>query len=71
MPVIATCVSRETGSARNFCRSLPAHYNPTIVDALLRLGELAGESQSLIDTMVHDLAQRCCATPDKMKFVWI
>ncbi|MEI8374735.1 MAG: tRNA lysidine(34) synthetase TilS [Planctomycetota bacterium] len=38
---------------------LAAHYNPTIVDALLRLGELAGESQSLIDVMVCDVAQRC------------
>lgn len=38
---------------------MAAHYNPTIVDALLRLGELAAESQSLIDGMVSDLAERC------------
>ena len=38
---------------------LAARYNPTITDALLRLGELAGESQALIDAMVRDVAQRC------------
>ena len=38
---------------------LAARYNPTIVAALLRLGELAGESQSLIDELVRDVAQRC------------
>jgi tRNA(Ile)-lysidine synthase len=38
---------------------LAAHYNPAIVAALLRLGELAGESQSLLDTMVRDMAERC------------
>ncbi len=56
--------NRDVRFTRNRIRKellplLAAHYNPTIVDALLRLGELAGESQSLIDTMVHDLAQRC------------
>ena len=38
---------------------MAARYNPTIINALLRLGELAGESQSLIDAMVRDVAQRC------------
>ena len=56
--------NRDVRFTRNRIRKellplLAAHYNPTIVDALLRLGELAGESQSLIDTMVRDVAQRC------------
>jgi len=38
---------------------LAVHYNPTIVEALLRLGELAGESQSLINAMVRDVVKRC------------
>jgi len=37
---------------------LAAQYNPTVVKALLRLGDLAGESQTLIDAMVCDVAQR-------------
>jgi tRNA(Ile)-lysidine synthase len=56
--------NRDERFTRNRIRNellplLAAHYNPTIVDALLRLGELAGESQSLIDGMVRDAAQRC------------
>ena len=38
---------------------LAAHYNPTVVEALLRLGELAGQSQALIDALVRDVAERC------------
>ena len=38
---------------------LAAHYNPTIVRALLRLGELAGQSQALIEALVRDMTQRC------------
>jgi tRNA(Ile)-lysidine synthase len=34
---------------------LAKHYNPSIVAALLRLGELARESQTLIDTLVGDV----------------
>lgn len=44
---------------RDLLPLLAAQYNPTVVEALLRLGELAGESQSLIDAMVRDVAQRC------------
>ena len=56
--------NRDVRFTRNRIRNellplLAARYNPTIVDALLRLGELAGESQSLIDAMVRDVAQRC------------
>jgi tRNA(Ile)-lysidine synthase len=38
---------------------LADHYNRTIIKALLRLGELAGESQALIDSMAGDVAGRC------------
>ena len=38
---------------------LTAHYSPTIVDALLRLGELAGEAQSLIDSMAENVTEQC------------
>ncbi len=38
---------------------LAASYNPTINDALLRLGELAAESQLLVDGMVREVAGRC------------
>ncbi len=56
--------NRDSRFTRNRIRNellpfLAAHYNPTIVDALLRLGELAGESQALIGAMVCDVAQRC------------
>ena len=56
--------NRDVRFTRNRIRKellplLAAHYNPTIVEALLRLGELAGESQALIDAMVRDVAQRC------------
>ncbi len=56
--------NRDVRFTRNRIRNellphLATHYNPTIVDALLRLSELAGESQSLIDAMVRDVTQRC------------
>jgi len=38
---------------------LAASYNPTIVESLLRLGNLAGESQTMIDAVVRDVTQRC------------
>jgi tRNA(Ile)-lysidine synthase len=41
---------------------LTAHYNPAIVRALLRLGELAGESQSWIEVTVRDVSERCSRT---------
>lgn len=36
---------------------LAADYNPSIVDALLRLGELAGEAQACLQEDVHRLAE--------------
>jgi tRNA(Ile)-lysidine synthase len=38
---------------------LAADYNPNIVKALLHLGELAGESQSLVGAMVREVSLRC------------
>jgi tRNA(Ile)-lysidine synthase len=38
---------------------LATHYNPAIVQALLRLGDLAGESQTLVDSIVYDVTQQC------------
>ena len=37
---------------------LVAQYNPGAIDALLRLGRLAGEVQSVVDRIVEDLAAR-------------
>ncbi len=56
--------NRDLRFTRNRIRNellphLTAHYNPTIINALLRLGELAGESQPVMDAMVGDVAQRC------------
>jgi tRNA(Ile)-lysidine synthase len=44
---------------RQLLPGLAAEYNPGIVDALRRLGSLAGEAQMVIDAMVADLADRC------------
>ncbi len=38
---------------------LAADFNPGVVDALLRLGKLAGEVQAVIDARVDELAARC------------
>ena len=56
--------NRDLRFTRNRIRNellplLAAQYNPSVVDALRRLGELARESQTLIDAMIGDLAQRC------------
>ena len=37
---------------------LAAQYNPGVIDALLRLGRLAAEVQSVVDGIVEDLAAR-------------
>ena len=42
---------------------LAEQYNPAVVDALLRLGTLAAESQEVIDRLVDDLHTRCVAQP--------
>jgi tRNA(Ile)-lysidine synthase len=38
---------------------LAESFNPGVVDAMLRLGILAGEVQSVVDGVVADLAERC------------
>jgi hypothetical protein len=38
---------------------LAAQFNSGVVDALLRLGTLAGEAQEAIDRQVQDLASQC------------
>jgi tRNA(Ile)-lysidine synthase len=37
---------------------LAAHFNANVVDALLRLGTLAGEAQAVIDRLVEDLLEQ-------------
>ena len=49
-PIVTTratpiAVSRATASATNCCRGCAGQFNPDAVDALLRLGTLAGEAQ--------------------------
>jgi len=39
--------------------SLAEHFNAGVVDALLRLGAMAGEVQTVIDAIVSDLAGEC------------
>ena len=48
---------------------LASHYSAGVVDALLRLGTLAGEVQTVIDAIVRDLAQRCASeeTPGALR----
>ena len=40
---------------------LAEHFNAGVIDALLRLGSLAGEVQGVIRLLVEDLAERCLA----------
>ena len=41
---------------------LREQFNPEVVDALLRLGSLAGEAQAVIDAQVETLVERCLVT---------
>ena len=43
---------------------LTEDYNPRVVEALLRLGELAGEAQSVVDPLVAKLAERAVCRSD-------
>jgi tRNA(Ile)-lysidine synthase len=38
---------------------LARQFNPGVVDALLRLGRLAGEAQAVVETIVEDLSEQC------------
>jgi tRNA(Ile)-lysidine synthase len=42
---------------------LASNYNPSVVAALTRLGELAGEAQEVIDQVARELAERCVSSP--------
>ena len=73
--------SDSTNEDRRFTRNrlrtellpeLAAHYSPSVVDALLRLGRLAGEVQSVVDRIVQDLAARAVTQgPGNEVRVWI
>jgi len=57
--------NRDTRHTRNRIRSellpqLACQYNPGVVEALLRLGHLAGELQGVVAGLVDDLASRAC-----------
>jgi tRNA(Ile)-lysidine synthase len=47
---------------------LARQYNPQVVEALLRLGRLAGEAQSVISAQVHVLLPKCVRreAPDRL-----
>jgi tRNA(Ile)-lysidine synthase len=56
--------NRDARFTRNRIRNellplLTAKYNATIIEALLRLGALAGESQELVDELVSEVVRRC------------
>ena len=44
---------------RQLLPELAEHFNAGVVDALLRLGSLAGEVQRVVDRLVEDLVDRC------------
>ncbi len=50
---------------------LAERFNPGVVEALLRLGALAGQSQTIIDRLVEDLAERSLRPggPDTLRLV--
>jgi tRNA(Ile)-lysidine synthase len=57
--------NRDTDLTRNRIRHellplIEEQYNPQVRDALLRLGTLAGEAQSLVDARVAEIVQSSC-----------
>jgi tRNA(Ile)-lysidine synthase len=66
--------NRDVRFTRNRIRTellplLAANYNRSVVDALLQLGELAGESQLLVDEIVERVAEQSLrhAAPDEVR----
>ncbi len=68
----------STNLAQDFTRNRLRHdllpklardYNPRIVDALLRLAELAGDAQQIIDVEAAALAARCVVVADAQRIV--
>jgi tRNA(Ile)-lysidine synthase len=56
--------NEDTRFTRNRIRhellpQLAEQYNSGVVDALLRLGKLSGEVQSVVDKLVDELIERC------------
>lgn len=49
---------------------LTDQYNPNVVEALVRLVVLAGQLQTVVDTLVDDLAEQC-VHEDRPGVVWI
>jgi tRNA(Ile)-lysidine synthase len=46
---------------RRLLAELARDFNPRVVDALVRLGHLAGQSQRLVERTIADLDRRCVA----------
>jgi len=44
---------------RELLPRLAEEFNPSVMDALLRLGTLAGEVQAVVDSLVEDLYEQC------------
>lgn len=66
--------NQDTRRTRNRIRHellprLARQFNPGVVDALLRLGRLAGEVQAVVDEIVHDFFERCvvCESPQAVQ----
>ena len=63
-PYCSDSSNDDTRLTRNRVRhellpQLAARFNPGVVEALLRLGSLAGEVQTVVGRIVEDLADRC------------
>jgi len=61
--------NQDTRLTRNRIRhdllpQLARQFNPAVIDALLRLGRLAGEAQATIGAMVDELSEQCVVCRD-------
>ena len=66
--------NQDTRLTRNRIRhellpQLARQFNPGVIDALLRLGRLAGEAQAVVEAVVDGLCQRCvvCESPQAVR----
>jgi tRNA(Ile)-lysidine synthase len=73
-PYRVDSTNRDTRLTRNRIRhellpDLADRFNPGVVEALLRLGRLAGEAQAVLDRMVEGLQEQCVreAGPDRVR----
>jgi tRNA(Ile)-lysidine synthase len=65
-PFCSDATNNEPRFTRNRIRHdllphLADHYNPAVIDALLRMGRLAGEAHGVIAALAAELADRCVA----------